>query len=173
MPNKWYLLEPIAYLKTVFHFFLAEAKKGVSKYNSTAWELGWDLKCLNLFLALFRQFKTDRGLWFGFPFEKLLFSASPIRISWLRTFVIFLLLFLTYSLLKPQLYPTSMRATGAGTTNAMGRIGGMICPVVLVGLVTGCNQTAAVLVFEAIIVLSVVSVLLFQFKRMGQKLSNT
>ncbi|KAF3436694.1 hypothetical protein FNV43_RR19441 [Rhamnella rubrinervis] len=73
----------------------------------------------------------------------------------------------------PELYPTSMRATGAGTANAMGRIGGMICPLVAVGLVTGCNQTAAVLLFEAVMVLSVVSVLLFRFETMGQKLSNT
>lgn len=66
-----------------------------------------------------------------------------------------------------------MRATGAGTANAMGRIGGMICPLVAVGLVNGCNQTTAVLLFEAVMALSVASVLLFRFETMGQKLSNT
>lgn len=66
-----------------------------------------------------------------------------------------------------------MRATGAGTASAMGRIGGMICPLVAVGLVTGCNQTVAILLFEAVMILSVVSVLLFRFETMGQKLSNT
>lgn len=66
-----------------------------------------------------------------------------------------------------------MRATGAGTANAMGRIGGMICPVVAVGLVSGCHQAVAVLLLEAVMVLSVVSVLFFRFETMGQKLSNT
>lgn len=66
-----------------------------------------------------------------------------------------------------------MRATGAGTASAMGRIGGMICPAVAVGLASGCHQTAAVLLFEAIMILSVVSVIFFQFETMGKKLSNT
>ncbi|KAL5578992.1 hypothetical protein UlMin_011434 [Ulmus minor] len=43
------------------------------------------------------------------------------------------------------LYPTSMRTTSAGVANAMGRIGGMVCPMVAIGLISGCHQTAAVL----------------------------
>ena len=71
-----------------------------------------------------------------------------------------------------KLYPTSVRTTGAGVANAMGRIGGMICPLVAVGLVTDCHQTAAIILFEAVIVLSAISALLLPFETKGQEFSD-
>nr|XP_034888736.1 organic cation/carnitine transporter 7-like [Populus alba] len=47
-----------------------------------------------------------------------------------------------------ELYPTSVRATGAGAANAAGKVGGMICPLVAVGLVTSCQITEAIILFE-------------------------
>ncbi|KAL5563852.1 hypothetical protein UlMin_033599 [Ulmus minor] len=58
------------------------------------------------------------------------------------------------------LYPTSMRTTSAGVTNAMGRIGGMVCPMVAIGLISGCHQTAAVL-FQLVMFFTAHSILFF------------
>ncbi|XP_008228025.1 PREDICTED: organic cation/carnitine transporter 7 [Prunus mume] len=73
----------------------------------------------------------------------------------------------------PEIYPTSVRTTGVGVASAMGRIGGMICPLVAVGLVHGCHQTASILLFEIVIFLSGVCVLLFPFETKGRELSDT
>ncbi|PON81375.1 Major facilitator, sugar transporter-like [Trema orientale] len=73
----------------------------------------------------------------------------------------------------PELYPTSMRATGAGIASAMGRIGGIVSPLIAVGLVAGCHQTAAILLFELILVFSALSILLFQFETKGHDLKDT
>ncbi|KAJ4709141.1 organic cation/carnitine transporter 7-like [Melia azedarach] len=48
----------------------------------------------------------------------------------------------------PEIYPTFIRSSGAGVANAIGKTGGMICPLVAVGLVTGCHETAVVILFE-------------------------
>ncbi|PIA51593.1 hypothetical protein AQUCO_01100444v1 [Aquilegia coerulea] len=55
----------------------------------------------------------------------------------------------------------------------MGRIGGMVCPLVAVGLVHGCHQTAAILLFELIIFFSGVAVLFFPFETKGRVLSDS
>lgn len=73
----------------------------------------------------------------------------------------------------PELYPTSVRTTGAGVASAVGRIGGMICPVVAVGLVNGCHVKEAIILFEVVIAISVVSVLLFPFETKGRELSDS
>ncbi|BBG98703.1 Major facilitator superfamily protein [Prunus dulcis] len=73
----------------------------------------------------------------------------------------------------PEIYPTSVRTTGVGVASAMGRIGGVICPLVAVGLVHGCHQTASILLFEIVIFLSGVCVLLFPFETKGRELSDT
>ncbi|KAM7272427.1 hypothetical protein ACFE04_027090 [Oxalis oulophora] len=92
----------------------------------------------------------------------LLFGA---RMSAIGTFTV-------VSIYAPELYPTSVRATGAGLASSMGRIGGMICPVVAVGLITGCHQTTAIILFETLIVLSTVVVLLFPYDTKGRDLSD-
>lgn len=54
----------------------------------------------------------------------------------------------------------------------MGRIAGMICPLVAVGLVSGCHQMAAIGLFEAVIILSGISVLLFPIETKGRELND-
>ncbi|XP_044472047.1 organic cation/carnitine transporter 7-like isoform X2 [Mangifera indica] len=71
-----------------------------------------------------------------------------------------------------ELYPTSMRSTGTGSANAMGRIGGMVCPFVAVALVEGCHTKAAIIVVEGVIAISVICVLLIPFETRGKELSD-
>ncbi|KAJ4709124.1 organic cation/carnitine transporter 7-like [Melia azedarach] len=77
------------------------------------------------------------------------------------------------NIFSPEIYPTSMRSTGAGITYGMGRIGAMICPLVAVGLVTSCHKTAAIILLEAVIFVSVVSILLIPFETKGKELTDT
>lgn len=72
----------------------------------------------------------------------------------------------------PELYPTSVRTTGVGVASAVGRIGGMVCPLVAVGLIHGCKQSIAVFLFEIIIFVSGACVCLFPFETRGLELSN-
>ncbi|OMP05459.1 General substrate transporter [Corchorus olitorius] len=72
----------------------------------------------------------------------------------------------------PEIYPTPVRTTGAGVASAMGRIGGMVCPLVAVGLVSECHQTAAVALFLVVILVSVVCILLFPYETNGRELSD-
>nr|CAD1840300.1 unnamed protein product [Ananas comosus var. bracteatus] len=73
----------------------------------------------------------------------------------------------------PEIYPTSVRTTGIGIASSVGRIGGILCPLVAVGLVHGCHQTSAVLLFELVIFLSGIAVSLFPFETSGCKLNDT
>ncbi|KAL5718032.1 Organic cation/carnitine transporter 7 [Ranunculus cassubicifolius] len=72
----------------------------------------------------------------------------------------------------PEVYPTSVRTTGVGVASAVGRIGGIVCPLVAVGLVHGCHQTASILLFEIIIFLSGVAVIFFPFETRGCELTD-
>lgn len=72
----------------------------------------------------------------------------------------------------PEIYPTTVRTTGVGVASSMGRIGGMLCPVVAVSLVRGCHRTATILLFEAIIFISGVCVVLFPFETKGRELAD-
>ncbi|KAL0308353.1 UNVERIFIED_CONTAM: Organic cation/carnitine transporter 7 [Sesamum radiatum] len=73
----------------------------------------------------------------------------------------------------PEVYPTNIRATGVGIATAIGRIGGMICPLVAVGLVNDCQQAYAVILFQLMIILSALSVLLSPFETNGRHLADT
>lgn len=55
----------------------------------------------------------------------------------------------------------------------MGRIGGMICPLVAVALVHGCHQAASIILFEIVIFVSGICVVLFPFETKGRDLSDT
>ncbi|KAK9688754.1 hypothetical protein RND81_09G008800 [Saponaria officinalis] len=70
----------------------------------------------------------------------------------------------------PEIYPTSVRTTGFGAASSMGRIGGMICPLVAVSLVQGCHQMAAILLFAGVVLTSAVAVLLFPLETKGLEL---
>ncbi|KAK4587630.1 hypothetical protein RGQ29_018867 [Quercus rubra] len=73
----------------------------------------------------------------------------------------------------PEIYPTSVRTTGVGIASSVGRIGGMLCPLVAVGLVHGCHQTASIFLFEIVIFFSGICVVLFPFETKGRELSDT
>ncbi|CAK7345852.1 unnamed protein product [Dovyalis caffra] len=81
--------------------------------------------------------------------------------------------FTVFAIYAPELYPTAIRATGAGVASSVGKIGGIICPLVAVGLVTACHLTEAIILFEVAIASSVVCVLLFPVETKGQELSDT
>lgn len=66
-----------------------------------------------------------------------------------------------------------MRATGVGIASSIGRIGGMVCPLVAVGLVHGCHQTAAILLFEIVLFCSALCVMHFPVETKGRQLSDT
>ncbi|XP_047325336.1 organic cation/carnitine transporter 7-like isoform X2 [Impatiens glandulifera] len=72
----------------------------------------------------------------------------------------------------PEVYPTNVRSTGVGVATAIGRVGGMICPLVAITLVSNCHQTAAIFMFEAVIVLLGICVVLLPFETMGKELSD-
>uniref|UniRef100_A0A453CSL8 Major facilitator superfamily (MFS) profile domain-containing protein n=1 Tax=Aegilops tauschii subsp. strangulata TaxID=200361 RepID=A0A453CSL8_AEGTS len=72
-----------------------------------------------------------------------------------------------------QIYPTSVRTTGIGVASSVGRIGGILCPLVAVALVHNCHQTTAILLFELVVFLSGVAVMFFPFETKGCRLNDT
>ncbi|KAL0308354.1 UNVERIFIED_CONTAM: Organic cation/carnitine transporter 7 [Sesamum radiatum] len=80
--------------------------------------------------------------------------------------------FSTLTMYAKEVYPTSIRATGSGLATSVGRIGGMICPLVAVGLLRGCHQTLAVVLFGIVILISGLCVLLFPFETKGRALTD-
>ncbi|KAF2309178.1 hypothetical protein GH714_001057 [Hevea brasiliensis] len=73
----------------------------------------------------------------------------------------------------PEIYPTSVRTTGVGAASSMGRIGGMLCPLVAVSLVQGCHQAAAVLLFVGVVFLSGICVSFFPLETKGRELTDS
>ncbi|KAI0488686.1 hypothetical protein KFK09_028525 [Dendrobium nobile] len=73
----------------------------------------------------------------------------------------------------PEIYPTSFRTTGVGTASSVGRIGGMLCPLVAVALVHGCHQTIALLLFELVLFLSGMAVIFFPLETSGKGLADS
>ncbi|XP_051150520.1 organic cation/carnitine transporter 7-like [Andrographis paniculata] len=69
--------------------------------------------------------------------------------------------FETLCVYSTEVYPTSVRARGFGISSAVGRIGGMLCPLVAVGLVRGCHQTLSVILFGVVTFLSGIFVMFF------------
>ncbi|AQK65298.1 Organic cation/carnitine transporter 7 [Zea mays] len=73
----------------------------------------------------------------------------------------------------PEIYPTAVRTTGIGIASSVGRIGGILCPLVAVALVHSCQQTTAILLFELVIFLSGLAVSFFPFETKGCRLNDT
>ncbi|XXG79466.1 hypothetical protein AAC387_Pa09g0525 [Persea americana] len=73
----------------------------------------------------------------------------------------------------PEIYPTSVRTTGVGAASSIGRIGGMICPLVAVSLVHGCHQTISIVLFEIVLLFSGIAVLIFPLETKGRELRDT
>ncbi|KAJ0886943.1 putative major facilitator, sugar transporter, major facilitator superfamily [Helianthus annuus] len=80
--------------------------------------------------------------------------------------------FIVACIYAPEAYPTNIRATGVGIATAVGRTGGIVCPLVAVGLVSSCNQTLAVMLFEAMILVSGLCVVLLPLETKGRELTD-
>lgn len=72
-----------------------------------------------------------------------------------------------------QIYLTSVRTTGVGVASSLGRIGGVVCPLVAVGLTHGCHQTIAIILFEVVTALSGFADVRFPLETKGKELKNT
>ncbi|XP_051120977.1 organic cation/carnitine transporter 7-like isoform X2 [Andrographis paniculata] len=72
----------------------------------------------------------------------------------------------------PEIYPTSIRSTGAGVATAVARISSMISPFVSVGLVSSCHQAVAVGIFEFVIIFSATCVFFFAVETKGKELND-
>ncbi|KAD1397639.1 hypothetical protein E3N88_05790 [Mikania micrantha] len=81
--------------------------------------------------------------------------------------------FIVVCIYAPEVYPTKLRATGVGIATAIGRIGGMVCPLIAVGMGSGCHQTLPVILFEVTILLSGLSVVCLPFETKGKELTDT
>ncbi|KAG6411604.1 hypothetical protein SASPL_129687 [Salvia splendens] len=78
--------------------------------------------------------------------------------------------FIVACIYAPEVYPTSIRGAAVGLTSAVGRIGGMICPLVAVALVANCQQIYAVILFQVVILGCALSVVLSPFETKGKNL---
>ncbi|ONK70638.1 uncharacterized protein A4U43_C05F35820 [Asparagus officinalis] len=73
----------------------------------------------------------------------------------------------------PEVYPTSVRSSGVGIASAVGRVGGILCPLVAVSLIKRCHQTTAVILFELVVFSSGMAVCFFPFETSGRELSDS
>lgn len=73
-------------------------------------------------------------------------------------------------LYAPEVYPTSARSTGVGIATAIGKIGGIVCPLIAVGMLRSCHQMQAVLVFELVLGLAGVACILFPVETKGREM---
>ncbi|GJM95964.1 hypothetical protein PR202_ga12763 [Eleusine coracana subsp. coracana] len=67
-----------------------------------------------------------------------------------------------------QVYPTSVRSTGVGIATAIGRIGGVVCPIIAVAMLRGCHQMEAIMVFELVLVLAGITCMFFPVETKGR-----
>ena len=70
----------------------------------------------------------------------------------------------------PELYPTAIRATGAGWANAVGRIGSIIGPYFLGVLLSYGNQETAFLAFSIVQLISAAVIIVAARETMGKDL---
>jgi MFS transporter, putative metabolite:H+ symporter len=73
----------------------------------------------------------------------------------------------TYS---PELYPTAIRASGAGTAASVGRLGGIIGPFITPVLVTALNQSGVFALYTAILLVVAFVVLVLAEETKGRSL---
>ncbi|WVZ59891.1 hypothetical protein U9M48_009979 [Paspalum notatum var. saurae] len=76
--------------------------------------------------------------------------------------------FTVLCLYAPEVYPTSVRSTGAGIATAIGRIGGVVCPIVAVAMLRSCHQMEALIVFEVVLCLAGVACMFFPVETKGR-----
>ncbi|KAG2548841.1 hypothetical protein PVAP13_9KG201400 [Panicum virgatum] len=73
----------------------------------------------------------------------------------------------------PEIYPTVVRTMGIGIASSVGRIGGILCPLVAVAMVHSCHQTTAILLFELVVFFTGLAVSFFPFETKGCRLNDT
>ncbi|KAK1551241.1 hypothetical protein Q3G72_032559 [Acer saccharum] len=56
-----------------------------------------------------------------------------------------------------------------GVVGSVRRIGGMVCPLVAMALVSACHLSTAVILFEVVFILAIASTLLLPFETKGQQ----
>ncbi|CAN6310109.1 unnamed protein product [Urochloa humidicola] len=71
-------------------------------------------------------------------------------------------------LYAPEVYPSYVRSTGAGIATAIGRVGGVVCPVVAVAMLRGCHQMGALVVFEVVLCVAAVACMFFPVETKGR-----
>ncbi|KAK3149919.1 hypothetical protein QOZ80_3AG0224730 [Eleusine coracana subsp. coracana] len=76
--------------------------------------------------------------------------------------------FTVLCLYAPEVYPTSVRSTGVGIATAIGRIGGVVCPIIAVAMLRGCHQMEAIMVFELVLVLAGITCMFFPVETKGR-----
>ncbi|RLN42131.1 hypothetical protein C2845_PM01G45300 [Panicum miliaceum] len=69
-----------------------------------------------------------------------------------------------------HVYPTSARSTGVGIATAIGKIGGIVCPIIAVGMLRSCHQMEAAVVFELVLGLAGVACILFPVETKGREM---
>ncbi|XP_062211886.1 organic cation/carnitine transporter 7-like isoform X2 [Phragmites australis] len=76
--------------------------------------------------------------------------------------------FTVLCLYAPEVYPTSVRSTGVGIATAIGRVGGVVCPLVAVAMLRSCHQMEALMVFELVLCLAGAACFLFPVETKGR-----
>jgi MFS family permease len=71
-------------------------------------------------------------------------------------------------LYAPEVYPTSVRSTGVGIATAIGRVGGVVCPMIAVAMLRGCHQMQAIMVFELVLFLAGMACIFFPVETKGR-----
>ncbi|GJN20474.1 hypothetical protein PR202_gb07855 [Eleusine coracana subsp. coracana] len=72
--------------------------------------------------------------------------------------------------LSQQVYPTPARSTGVGIATAIGKIGGIVCPLIAVGMLRSCHQMEAIVVFELVLGFAAVACILFPVETKGREM---
>ncbi|GBG77662.1 hypothetical protein CBR_g24109 [Chara braunii] len=72
----------------------------------------------------------------------------------------------------PEVYPTAVRSTGIGLTNAMGRVGGLLCPFVAVALMRECHLRVAICLMVLVPALAAIACTFFAKETMGMHLDS-
>ncbi|VAI11581.1 unnamed protein product [Triticum turgidum subsp. durum] len=70
-----------------------------------------------------------------------------------------------------EVYPTSVRSTGVGIASAVGKVGGVVCPLVAVGMLRSCHQMEAIIVFGAVLCLAAIACMLFPLDTKGRDIN--
>lgn len=71
---------------------------------------------------------------------------------------------------SPELYPTAIRASGAGTAAAVGRVGGILAPFAVPWLVPSIGQGGVFAFFTALVVLTAIAVYVLAEETKGRSL---